>query len=87
MVRTLTDMDTGAQLDVPEYASADLSEEPMTEEDIRADEREKIATALDVEADTTPCSEDAVVVRDCARLIRARFNYEEAERIAETEST
>lgn len=47
-------------------------------------ERERIANALEEEADTTPCSEDAVVVRDCARLVRANFSYGEAERLAST---
>ena len=59
----------------------------MTEEQIRADEREKIAKALDEEADLIPCDEDAMVMRSCARLIRADFSYDEAERLAETEST
>lgn len=48
-----------------------------------AAERERIAAALDEEAETTPCAEDAAVVRDCARLVRADFSYEAAERLAE----
>jgi hypothetical protein len=48
-------------------------------------ERERIAVALDDEADATPCLEDERVVRDCARLVRAGFDYEEAERLAEQE--
>jgi hypothetical protein len=48
-------------------------------------ERERIAKALDDEADCTGCDEDAVVVRDCARLVRADFSYDEAERIARIE--
>lgn len=50
-------------------------------------ERERIAKALEEEADMTPCSEDAVVVRDCARLVRANFSYEDAERLAEETPT
>jgi hypothetical protein len=49
-------------------------------------ERERIAAALDFEASVTPCSEDAVVVRDCARLVRADFDYEVAEKLAEAEN-
>lgn len=44
-------------------------------------ERDRIAEALDYEASVTPCAEDAVVVRDCARLVRADFSYEEAEKL------
>ncbi|WP_375590168.1 hypothetical protein ABWH89_04885 [Hoeflea alexandrii] len=57
----------------------------LTEQEIRADEREKIASDLDYEASITPCAEDAVVVRDCARLVRANFSYEEAERLASSQ--
>lgn len=59
----------------------------MTEQEIRDDERARIAAALDDEAEATPCREDAMVVRDCARLVRARFSYDQAERLAEAEST
>ena len=38
----------------------------MTEEQIRADERERIAKALDAEANVIPCQEDAMVTRSCA---------------------
>lgn len=48
-------------------------------------ERLRIAETLEAEAETTPCEEDAVIVRDCARLVRADFNYERAERLAEAE--
>ena len=46
-------------------------------------ERERIAVAIDDEADLCPCAEDAVVLRDTARLVRADFSCEEAERLAE----
>lgn len=59
----------------------------MTEEQIRADEREKIAKYLVEHADLIPCQEDAMVMRSCAKLIRARFSYDEAERLDQTEST
>ena len=55
----------------------------MTEEQIRADERERIARALDDEANVIPCQEDAMVTRTCARLVRANFSCDEAERLAE----
>jgi len=42
-------------------------------------ERERIAIALDSEADVIPCEEDASVVRSCAKLVRADFSYEDAE--------
>lgn len=48
-------------------------------------ERERIAAALDNEADMTPCAEDAMVVRNCANLVRADFDHERAEAIAATE--
>lgn len=48
-------------------------------------ERERIADALDEEADLTPCDEDAEVTRSNARLVRANFDYEEADRLAEAE--
>lgn len=59
----------------------------MTEEQIRADERERIARALEDEADVIPCQEDAAVTRSCARLIRADFSHDGAERLAEQHST
>ncbi len=62
-----------------------MSTEPQTQTDaINAAvlaERERIAQALEEEARTTPCHEDAVVVLDCARLVRANFSYDEAERL------
>jgi len=58
----------------------------MTEEQIRADERERIAKALDAEADVIPCQEDAMVTRSCARLVRANFNYDDADRLADQQS-
>ncbi|TPW26839.1 hypothetical protein [Pararhizobium mangrovi] len=48
-------------------------------QDIRREVIEEVANSLDHEADVTPCAEDAVVVRDCARLVRAGFSYDEAE--------
>ncbi|BCH33199.1 hypothetical protein MesoLjLc_51290 [Mesorhizobium sp. L-8-10] len=61
------------------------SEQKRQAQSMAEAERERIAQALDDEADTTPCMEDAKVVRDCARLVRADFSYEEAERLAEAE--
>lgn len=49
-------------------------------------ERERIAAAIEEEADLCPCEEDAVVLRDTARLVRADFSYDEAERLAEAET-
>jgi hypothetical protein len=48
-------------------------------------ERERIAAALNDEADLIPCAEDAEVTRSNARLVRADFSYEEADRLAELE--
>ncbi len=48
-------------------------------------EKERIAQALDYEASVTPCEEDAVVTRNCARLVRADFSYEAAEQISDEE--
>lgn len=48
---------------------------------IAAAEKERIASAIDHEASVTSCHEDAVVVRDTARLVRADFSYEDAERL------
>lgn len=42
-------------------------------------ERERIAKALDAEADGLPCEEDAKVMRGAARLVRANFTFNEAE--------
>ena len=58
----------------------------MTEEQIRANERERIAKALDDEANVIPCQEDALVTRSCARLVRANFRYDEADRLDEQSS-
>lgn len=44
-------------------------------------EKHRIANALEDEADLTPCSEDAMVTRSNARLVRADFSYDEAERL------
>lgn len=51
----------------------------------RLEERERIAAALDDEAGSLPCVEDAAVMRSSAQLVRADFSYDEAERIAEVE--
>lgn len=48
-------------------------------------ERERIALCLEDEADLTLCAEDAMVTRSNARLVRADFSYEDAERMAEEE--
>lgn len=48
-------------------------------------ERERIAVALDSEGDVCPCAEDAIVIRDCARLVRADFSYEDADTLADDE--
>lgn len=45
-------------------------------------ERERIAVALEAEADLLPCAEDAAVTRSNAALIRADFSYEDADRAA-----
>lgn len=66
-------------------ASLEIVENEIDISDQIAAERERIAKALDEEADLSQCAEDAVVVRDCARLVRADFSYEEAERLAEKE--
>lgn len=72
--------------DVKEWAaSLEIVENEIDISDQIAAERERIAKALDEEADLSQCAEDAVVVRDCARLVRADFSYEEAERLAEKE--
>lgn len=47
-------------------------------------ERERIAVALETEADLLPCAEDAAVTRSNAALIRADFSYEDADRAALT---
>lgn len=55
-----------------------------TEEEIQAAvlaERERIARALDYEADVGGCMEDNVVMRDAAWLVRADFSYDEVERL------
>lgn len=44
-------------------------------------ERERIADALEAEADSIACIEDAMVTRSTAKLVRADFSYEEAERL------
>ena len=43
-------------------------------------ERERIAAAIESEADLCPCDEDAKVLRETAALVRANFSYEEMER-------
>ena len=58
----------------------------MDREQIILEERERIASALDYEASTIPCTEDAMVTRSNARLIRANFSYEDAEKLADLES-
>lgn len=53
----------------------------------KADERDRIARAIDAEADVTPDHEDQAVTRGLAWLVRADFSYEDAERLeAEAES-
>lgn len=47
----------------------------------RAEERERIIQGLEDEAEATPCEEDAMVVADCALLVRADFSYDEADRL------
>jgi hypothetical protein len=44
-------------------------------------ERERIAHALEAEADMGDCSEDNMVMRDAAWLVRADFSYDEVERL------
>lgn len=44
-------------------------------------ERERIAAGLEYEADMSPCSEDASVLRGAAWLVRADFSYDDAERL------
>jgi hypothetical protein len=44
-------------------------------------ERERIARAVDYEAEVCPCEEDAKVLRGTSRLIRANFSYDDAERL------
>lgn len=61
--------------------------ESQTEKQIRADERERIAKALDAEADVIPCQEDAMITRSCARLVRTNFSYDDADRLADQQST
>ncbi len=48
---------------------------------IRRQERERIARAIEAEADMTACDEDAGVTRGLAWLVRADFSYEDAERL------
>lgn len=50
-------------------------------ETVEAETRERIAAALDEEVDLIPCAEDAMVTRSNARLVRANFSYEDAERL------
>lgn len=65
-----------------DLADAQAQENEALEAALRG-ERERIASALDAEADTTPCPEDAAVVRGCARLIRADFSYDAADALAD----
>jgi hypothetical protein len=46
-----------------------------------AEERERIACALDYQGDIAPCSEDGSVFKSAAQLVRADFSYEKADRI------
>jgi hypothetical protein len=54
---------------------------PVSGEEAMLAERERIAAALEQEADLTLCDEDAKVVRGCAWLVRANFSYGEADRL------
>ena len=47
----------------------------------RIEERERIAAAIESEANVCPCEEDAKVLRETATLVRANFSYEDAERL------
>jgi hypothetical protein len=49
------------------------------EGEARAKERERIARAIEDEAETTPCEEDAAVIAGLATLVRADFSYDEAD--------
>ena len=64
--------------------AAEIAAHPAALQEARNAERERIAIALDEEANTTPCEEDAKVVRDCARLVRADFSYDAAEALIDT---
>ena len=55
-------------------------------ETVEAETRERCAAALDEEADLIPCAEDAMVTRSNARLVRADFSYEDAERLESEEA-
>lgn len=67
-----------AKLDAAErrvgYAEANLSA-------AIANERERIAAAIEHEADVCPCGEDAAVLRSTAALVRADFSYDDAEKL------
>ncbi len=52
----------------------------LVEREVAA-ERERIAAAIDGEAEVCPCHEDAQVLRDTALLVRANFSYEDAEQL------
>lgn len=64
-----------------EKAEAEVTALRARLETVEAETRERIAAALDEEADLIPCAEDAMVTRSNARLIRANFSYEDAERL------
>lgn len=66
-----------------QYIAAALAK---AEQDGIAAERERIVKALEEEADLIPCAEDAMVTRANARLIRADFSYEEADKLAAAEA-
>lgn len=52
----------------------------------RREERLAIIAGVDYEASVCPCEEDAVVMRDIARLIAADFSYADADAgLADTE--
>jgi hypothetical protein len=46
-------------------------------------ERERIAKALEDEADVTPCEEDANVTRELALLVMADFSYDRLDELKE----
>lgn len=65
--------------------SVTILENELDISDQIAAERVRIAARLDEDADLIPCAEDAEVTRSNARLVRADFSYEEADRLAEME--
>lgn len=82
VARAITGVWTGLPWDA---LSPQAREESMREAEAAiAVTRAQIASALDYEASVCPCAEDAVVIRDCAKLIRADFSYDRAEEMAKS---